>query len=272
MTLARSFKYWRNKLFEKSCRLFEWENLPFPQKEIETRLLIHGFCGFVDDKKKGLMVATGSLSGNTQYYDIFKNFTFASPTANGGTFEIGKKCVVIDNDSLRNGMLDLVDRYALMLAHCEISTKMVLVNMRYKDVLVADNSQSAESVNAFYRSLIDGKEGSILDKSLFEKGVFSAGATSNMPDVRTLWETRNDILRSFYQEIGINYTKEKKERQITDELNGDTQLLLLNVDDMLKCRMKACDEINEMFGLNVSVRLVNNIENGESEVLADDDN
>ena len=46
-----SIKYWCNMLFEKIVRIFSWEGLPadIPQREIETRLVLNGFCGRVRD-------------------------------------------------------------------------------------------------------------------------------------------------------------------------------------------------------------------------------
>ena len=74
LNVDNSFLFWKETLFEKCVRIFEWNGLPFPQKEIEIRLILNGFCGFVDDDKIGKMVSSGSLNGVTQYFDIFLFF------------------------------------------------------------------------------------------------------------------------------------------------------------------------------------------------------
>ena len=51
LKLDYSFNYWSDMLFEKCMRIFTWTGLPFPQKEIESRLLIDGYCGFLKDSK-----------------------------------------------------------------------------------------------------------------------------------------------------------------------------------------------------------------------------
>ena len=53
LKLKASVNYWCNALLEKTIRIFEWTGLPFPQREIEMRTLINGFCGFVNDAKVG---------------------------------------------------------------------------------------------------------------------------------------------------------------------------------------------------------------------------
>jgi len=59
----------------------------------------------------------------------------------------------------------------------------------------------------------------------------------------------------FFNEIGVRYNRDKKERMIESEVENDEQMLLLNINDMLKQRKKACDEINRIFNRNISVKL-----------------
>ena len=130
LQLPRSLNYWMETLFEKCVRMFEWRGLPksIPQKEIEQRLILDGYCGMVNDTRAGLIVASGGLSGVTPYCDEFKNFTYAAPTCAGGTTELGKNAVLIENTSLRNPLFPMILRYADLMAHAEISLKMALIN------------------------------------------------------------------------------------------------------------------------------------------------
>ena len=88
LQLPQSVNYWIEMLFEKIVRIFEWKGLPFPQREIEMRLITAGYCGFVKDELLDYMVAYGGMSGPTQYFDVFKNFTYSAPLAKGGTKKI----------------------------------------------------------------------------------------------------------------------------------------------------------------------------------------
>ena len=72
MQLPQSVNYWIEMLFEKIVRIFEWKGLPFPQREIEMRLITAGYCGFVKDELLDYMVAYGGMSRPTQYFDVFK--------------------------------------------------------------------------------------------------------------------------------------------------------------------------------------------------------
>ena len=255
LKLDSSIKFWKNFLFEKIVRIFEWEGLPFPQREIEMRLIMEGFCGVVKDGKKGVMCASGGMSGPTEYFDVFKFFTYASPTAEGGRKTIGKDCVIINNSALRNPLFPLVYRYACLLAHTDISLKCALVNTRYNDLFSTDDQATAESVRAVRNKIYDGDYDCIVDSSIVGSLENKANTDSKGSSIKEILECRTDLLRGFYNDIGIRYVKDKKERMITDEVTDDDQFLLFNINDMKYQREKACEEIRNLFGIEVSVKL-----------------
>lgn len=256
LELPRSLNYWLETLFEKCVRMFEWRGLPntIPQKEIEQRLILDGYCGMVNDRKAGLIVASGGLSGVTPYCDEFKNFTYAAPECAGGQVDLGVNAVLIENTSLRNPLLPMILRYSDLLAHAEISLKMALINNRVNNAYAVESNEIAESVNAYYNKIYNGKNGSILDDSLVT-GVQNIANTRGGGVVAECIEARNDILRAFFAEIGVRFAKDKKERVVVDEVSADNQMLLLNVNDMKRQRKKSALEINSVFGKDVSVEL-----------------
>ena len=255
LKLDYSFKYWSDMLFEKCMRIFTWTGLPFPQKEIESRLLINGYCGFLNDSKKGLMVANGGMSGVTQYYDEFTTFNWSAPSvANTNSRVIGKDCVIINNNQLRNPILPMVMRYASLLAHADISLKCALINTRETNTYASSDENTAENINKYYERLYNGDSASILDESLIEsvKNISNRESTTAIKDCLS---ARTELLSNFFKEIGVKSANDKKERMIESEVDSNNQLLLFNISDMLAERKKACDEINKLFGANISVEL-----------------
>lgn len=260
MKLPLSISYWTDMLFEKAIRIFEWSgDLPFPQKEIEMRLLLYGYCGYVKDTAVGEMVVSSGMSVPTQYWDEFKEFTYAAATANGGTRKIGEDCVIINNTALRNPLLPMIKRYANLLAHTDVSLKMSLVNLRVKNIISTDSQSTAESYRTMFEKFYNGDVDAIMDDGLLKKGnggidnlaLNSSGSLGVMDCI----DARNELLRMFFNEIGVRYNRDKKERMIESEVENDEQMLLLNIGDMLKQRKKACEEINKIFGRNISVDL-----------------
>ena len=251
----KSYAYWCDTLFEKCLRIFEWNGLPFPQKEIEMRAIMDGYCGIVKDGRVGIMCASGGMSGPTQYFDEFKNFTYAAATAQGGTKIIGADCVIVDNTALRNSLYPMIARYASLIAHAEVSLKLALVNMRAIDIFSSEDEGTADSINEFYKALYAGKPKAIVDESLMEGIKNIANTHSSGIGVQDALDARNEMLRAFFNEIGVRYTRDKKERMVSDEVNNDNQMLLININDMLKQRQKAASEMKRVFGLDVTVDL-----------------
>ena len=195
MKLDRSIIYWKNYLFEKIVRIFEWSGLPFPQREIETRLILNGYCGVVNDGQLGIMAADGGMSGVTQYHDIFTHFTYAAPTAKGGTLEIGKDCVIVNNTALRTPLYPLVYRTACLLAHADISLKCALVNMRYTDLFATDDESTAENVRAVRNRLYDGDYDCIVDKSIVGSLQNIDNTTTSNSSIKDCIEVRQEIVK-----------------------------------------------------------------------------
>lgn len=246
MSLDKVYRYWRMMLFERLMRLFVWDNLPFPQRELERRLLQSGAVAIVDDAKVGIMCAWASLSGITEYEDVFSLVTYSAPTAKGGTKRVGKGCVYGYNTSTQMSMQRHVDYYASLLAHSYLSIKMSLVNLRAQDILAATDDATRESILAWHKGLYEGKMLAIFDDTLTELPTSIQNISSNNHTVSTLelLEVHNEILRNFYRDIGVRYTKEKRANLVADEVSSDDAMLLYNVDDMLFCRQELTNEYN----------------------------
>ena len=276
LMIDNSYRFWCNMLFEKCVRIFKWSGLPFKQKEIEMRLIMYGFCGFVNDATKGYMVANGGMSGVTQYFDEFTKFTYSAPTAKGGTADIDSECVIIDNTSLRNSLYPMIQRYASLLAHADISTKMALINLRDTNTYSAKDEGTADSIKKMQEQRYKGVDGVIIDSDIISKDSVTnlTPSMSTNHSVMDCIDARNEILRSFFNEIGVKYTRDKKERMVESEVESDNQMLLFNINDMLRCRQEASEKINSLFGMDVNVELSPEfkiIENNESEVDNNED-
>lgn len=256
MSLADIYVDNVNLLFEKCVRIFKWNEVPknLPQREIEKYAIALGFCGFVNDKKCGYMVSNGGMTGPTQYDDVFKKFTYSRPTAKGGTVTIGEECVIIRNTSMMNPLSGLIRRTASQLAHADITLRAALVNYRANEVLSADDDTTAESINTYYSSLYEGNLKAIIDSGLIN-GVKNLSSSKSYADLLKLTDVKNEIMRSFFAEIGIRQKSDKRERLVTEEVESDSMMLLFNIHDMLEQRQKACEEINKIFNLNMSVEL-----------------
>lgn len=250
-TYAPFYRYWRNMLFSFVNKLFTWEVPDIPQKEIETRLILFGQCGIIKDKNK-LLAVDSNLYGITNYYDEFTHFNYATPLINGFA-EIGKNGVLINNDTLRNDTYNLIHHYAIQLAHTEVTLINALVNGRATKTIIANSQKAAESVRAYRDRVYKGAPDVIVDDSFIGLD-FKDEALNSVIGVKDLIDTKQNILMAFYESIGVKKNNVKKERLITDEVSADNTLLRLNIKDQYDCRVKACEDIKNVFNIEATVK------------------
>ena len=268
--------FWQQELLGRCQRLFVWENLPFPQREMENLLLFNGFASVVEDRKflvNKIAVVPCTYSGVTEYPDIGKLVTWTTPVASGNFNMINGKGVFIRNNSLCRSLMPFINRYAIMLANVDMSLICALVNERSQSVIVADTQNTADSINTFYKNIEEyGKRKAVVNEKLFEalQGAIALPTVANKETIKPILECYDAIMQMFYNDIGIRYNKDKKERMISNEITSDSQRLLININDMLESRKEASKEINREFGLNTSVELSNEIVLSENNKLTTD--
>ena len=255
------YAYWRDSLFERVMKLFVWENTgDLKPKEIEQRLILNGHCGIAEYKGE-LTAFYGSFYGVTKYMDEWTNYIVRCPIYTAEK-KIGTDVIVIDNNSLRNPTFELVHHYATMLAHTEVSLINCLINSRDSGgVPIASTEKQKASIKEYQNQIFNGKYGVVTDVG--NLGITYAGSDrKTQQDLIDIMETREKLIKSFYSDIGVRSAFEKRNNTVQAEVEADTSLLLLNLADMLRCREKACEEVNKLFGTNWSVHVAKEIDYG----------
>ena len=255
------YAYWRDSLFERVMKLFVWENTGnLKPKEIEQRLILNGHCGIANYQGE-LTAFYGSFYGVTKYMDEWTNYIVRCPIYTAEK-KIGTDVVVIDNNSLRNPTFELVHHYATMLAHTEVSLINCLINSRDSGgVPIASTEKQKASIKEYQNQIFNGNYGVVTDVG--NLGITYAGSDrKTQQDLIDIMATREKLIKSFYSDIGVRSAFEKRNNTVQAEVEADTSLLLLNLADMLRCREKACEEVNKLFGTNWSVHVAKEIDYG----------
>ena len=90
-------------------------------------------------------------------------------------------------------------------------------------------------------------------------------------NVLDILQEREKLLKAFYSDIGVRAAFEKRSNSVEAEVEADTSLLLLNLSDMIACREKGAEAVNDMYGTNWSVHIAEEIDYGtENEVINDE--
>lgn len=265
--VSTGFNYWFFKLLNVIQNMFEYDGLPesLPAREIELNLLLTGHAAVVPTKDGGLFTPITSISGQSKYYQptwaVFANPVIISTKK----WVIDKDCIVIYNNSLQDsiwyiksdsGLYTFIARYARQLADVESSINIYLVNTRATSMPVTDDNTVLQSIELFFKKLAVGERAVITDNNIIEK--FRSVDINPHPlkdGINDLLIARDKILEQFYRDIGIRMYQPKKAQVTESELESNDQLLLINTDDMLNARKEGVERMNNMFGLDVSVRL-----------------
>lgn len=253
-TFTDGYEFWFENLFERSIKLFKWENThEVEPHEIEVCLMGNGSTGVTDKYNRTLSVFNGFQTGEpTQYFDRFMEYSVFSPVFSD-VLTIGKDIEIIRNTAVMSSIYPLVHRYAIMLSHTETSFVNTLINGRDSGGVPVASTQNAKTALETYRNnLCNGRVMPILDPAF--SAVEFKGVDKNSPlNIKDLIEVRENLVNSFYNDIGVKTSYNKKGNMINEEVEANNSKLLLNLSEMLYQRQQGAERVNRMFGTNWSV-------------------
>ena len=264
MLIDSYFKYMMNK----TIRMFEYTNLPetIPQRELELILQVCRFAIFT--KVDGdLFVFYGGLGGMpNEYYQptqaiVTNPYLKYSDVLNLDDYIKNDGNAVLSwNDSMHIGLFALNNRYASLLAETDLTLKYQLINMRFNNVLTADDDSTKESLVKMYQDVSDGTGfGIVITKKFMEEtnvDKIELRSSHNSVNLKDIIETKQYLMGSWLNELGLNANYNMKREAINEseaDLNEDS--LLPMIDDMLHQREIMCENLNKKFGTNISVEL-----------------
>lgn len=257
-------------MLNRTQSMFKYSGLPetIPERILELYLQSNGNVCFYEHEGN-LYVFTGGLGG---YYDVYYMptiYTISNPALNlSVNAKIGDNCVVVPNDTLYMGLLPIYTRYAHMMTETELSIKIAAINSRMFSLISASDDRTKDSAQEYIKKIIDG-ELSVVGENAFIEGVrvqpYAGSNASNI--IINLIELEQYFKASWFNELGLNANYNMKRESLNSyesQLNNDALLPL--VDDMLRCRKKGIEQVNEMFGTNISVSLASSWEDNQIEI------
>lgn len=243
------------RLCEMALACFNWKGLPetCDRRTIERSLLFTGKCLFFKDKSLDSYL---TLPFNQRdKFDVYGNTvkrTAISEYTNYRYDCTNKDSVIIYNNPMRTSYtLNLMD-FARRLYECD---RTMDVNMKAQKtpVLITGKDKQMLALKNLYKKY-DGNEPVIFADKYFESSAISCLKTEAPYLCDKIWNTKTNIWNEALTYLGVsNVTIEKRERLVTDEVERNQGGTILNCNIRLRERKEACEEINKMFGLNVSV-------------------
>lgn len=254
--LTFSNYYYRLEMLSRS--LFKWNNLPnrISERWIEKYLFEYGECMFFHDEIFGFMVSKCNDNGILNHYDEPTHLTpVATNYINTKPYEIGKECAYIKNNDISMPTKSTIELFAYRLADI---TRTIDINIHAQKTptLMKGSDKKLLSLKNVYRQW-DGNAPVIFVDEAFDES-FSVYKTDAPIVFPQLQHQKHAIWNEVMTFLGINNAnQEKRERLVASEVDANDEQVAYSVESMLKTRQEACEMINKLFKLNVSVELRN---------------
>lgn len=244
--------YYRLVMIARS--IYKWNNLPngMNEKWIEQYLFSEGNAVFFNDPIRGYMVAKCTDAGTLNYYDEPTHVKPYGTNFMGKTLEVGEECVIIRNNDLMIPTSPTLQLYAYRLA--EISRTIdVNISAQKTPVMLLSTDKQKLSLKRMFDQVQDN------EIAIYgHKDIDTTEVKAIKIDAPIVFDKLQIQKHAIWNEcmtfLGINNANmDKRERLVNDEVQANNEQVDISAEVMLKAREKACEEINKMFGLDISV-------------------
>lgn len=251
--LTESFLYRRFEML--MLNQFKWNNLPegIEERHIERALFDEGRCLFFQDELNGWLCLPCCEAGTPNVYGDHVRWR-----AMGFNYykEVKlKDAVLIENNKLRMASRIAVLYFVNQLYEIIRTRDTNIKTLKLPFVFTCDD-KSVTTLKAIFEKIDQNEYAIFSDKSIKLQELLNVLQTGVQPFTAELSDVYHDVMNEALTYLGINNSNtDKRERLITDEANANNQFIDSCAEMFLEARKRACEEINEKFGLNISVEL-----------------
>lgn len=269
-----TYGFYLEKLTELAISMFEWKNLP---KEIDPRFLeLTLFTDgqavwFKDDELEGgkYLALQVIVNGRLDVYRVpISRRAFA---VNGYQRQLTiDNSVIIYNNYLRTNSYAMCVIYAKKLYNLDRIID-VNANAQKTPVLLRAEEQQRLTVLNAYKEW-DGNQPVIYGDKALDPNSLSVLKTDAPYISDKIYQLKTQYWNEALTHLGIsNLNIQKKERLVSDEVVRSQGGTIASRYSRLQARREACDKINEMFGLDISVDYREDFREADDEVMISGD-
>lgn len=244
------------QLLEIAISRFKWINLPktVDARFLELALNTKGFALFFKDEDIGFLGMNTTIGGQLSNYNIPINRQAFASNGYKANRTIRDSVIVWNNLIHTNGQLKLLefakDLYNL---ECIIRTN---ANAQKTPLMILCDERTRLTMENLYQKY-EGNAPFIFGSSRnSDLSVTSIQAMNTQAPYLAdkLYQLKANIWNEALTFLGIsNISITKKERMVSDEVNRMQGGVLASRYSATEARKQACEEINNMFGLNIDV-------------------
>ena len=263
-----NFNDYEQRLAELAISMFRWEGLPDSIDARVMELVLFGqgkVIFFKDDAMDNYLALRCMAAGPFNVYNI--PITRTAYAANGYQNQLNENdSVIIWNNLLHSNTFPLIQRKAKQLYEIDNIIKVNVKAQKTPVMLFGDEDSLLTLKNIYLK--YDGNQPVMLVSKSMNPNDIKALNTGAPYVADKLYQLKTQYWNEALTILGIsNSNFQKKERLITDEMIRSQGGIIANRYSRLKARRYACDEINKMFGLNISVDFEDDFREADDEVM-----
>lgn len=235
-----------------AVNMWEWENLPegILPRHIENLLFSDGMACFFRDPGMSFMCLKASNGPGLNVYG--DPLTYRATGFNYNKIYDAEACVIIENNLLRIPTQPFITHYVNKLAEAERTMDVNVKACKTPVVFTCDNNDVLTWKTIFQK--VDGNAPVIFADRGLNMDSIQAFLTGVQFLGNDLMDYKASVESDLLTFLGQNNTPvDKKERLITSEADANNQIIQSFVDLQQEARERACDAINEKWGLDIKV-------------------
>lgn len=242
-----------NRLVELAISMFEWKNLPetIDPRYLELALFTDGMAVFFKDEDIGYLGMRTMIGGT---WDVYNIPTYRRAYASNGYQKVLNQndSVIIFNNLLHTNSLLDVRMFAERLYDLDRSIDVNAKAQKTPIVITCDETQRLTMLNLYKK--YDGNEPFIFGDKSLDLNAIKVLNTQAPYVADKLYQLKVQYWNEALTYLGIsNVNYEKKERLVSDEVVRSQGGTIASRYSRLEARRQACEKINKMFGLDISV-------------------
>ena len=250
----QTFMYYYKRLVDLSISMFEWKGLPdsVDPRFLELALFSDGFAVYFNDEvlKKDLCLRS-MIGGRWSVYNIPTIRT--AYASNGYHRDLDESnSVLIYNNLTHTNSLNEVEMFARRLWDLD---RTVDVNAKAQKTPVL--LQCPENLRLTLKNLYekyDGNQPFIFGNDKLDPNMLKVLKTDAPYVADNIYQLKVNIWNEALTYLGISSVNNtKRERMITDEVRKDQADVVASRYSRLEARRQACEQINKMFGTDITV-------------------
>jgi hypothetical protein len=249
----RTYQMYFCRLRDYALSVFKWEGLPETVNErfLELIMFQEGKILFFKDEELGGFL---TLPFTYRGFNVYREPVDFTAISTNYTKDYDKdNAVPIWSNFSRHPIQWIIEEYARRLYWVERALDLNIRQQKFPYLILGEESQRLTLMNALEKW--EGNEPFVFGyKTGFDKESFQTLLTPVPFVADKLLEYKHNLWNEAMTFLGIgNAKQDKKERLVADEVAANDEQIESSREVMLKARQVACEQINHMFNLNISV-------------------